>query len=227
MKQTRDPLGDTALEGLARGRVLFGPYERLMADKKTWQACAFILLGLVLIFGLGLFDLARRSQVELHLVEVDRFGQIAYAGPLKNESRNPRYIQAALATFIRQLRVVFRDQRAVFEERKNAYIHLTKGVRNYLDRYFAEPENDPRILGRNIWRNVQVESVLPLGSDSWQVHWTEIDYHHNGAVKERTRWVAVIETTFKPIKSPLLLRRNPLGLYVTALSWSPTQGESA
>ena len=227
MKRQHDPLEGTSLEGLARGRVLFGPYERLLAEKKTWQSAAFILLCLVLIFGLGLFDLARRSQIELHLVEVDRFGQVAYAGPLKKEPRSPRYTQAALATFIRQLRVVFRDQRAVFEERKSAYIHLTKGVRNYLDRYFAEPENDPRILGRKIWRNVQVESVLPLGDDSWQVHWIEVDYQHNGALKARTRWVAVIETTFKPVNSPLLLQRNPLGLYVTALSWSPTQGESA
>ena len=115
MKRQDDPLEGTSLEGLARGRVLFGPYERLLAEKKTWQSAAFILLCLVLIFGLGLFDLARRSQIELHLVEVDRFGQVAYAGPLKKESRSPRYTQAALATFIRQLRVVFRDQRAVFE----------------------------------------------------------------------------------------------------------------
>ena len=226
MKRSHDPLAGTSLEGLERGRVLFGPYERLLGEKKMWQTASFLLLGLALIFGLGLFDLARRSQVRLHLVEVDRFGQVAYAGAPRESPRSQRYTQAVLATFIRQLRVVFRDQRAVFEQRKNAYIHLTKGVRTYLDRYFAERENDPRILGRRIWRNVQIESVLPLGNDSWQVHWIETDYQHNGALEARVRWVAVIETTFKPVKSPLLLQRNPLGLYVSALSWSPTQGES-
>ncbi len=213
----------TALEGLEKAKAAFStPLRELQREKKSWQLACFLLAAVDIVLALGLYDLARRGQVAVHLVELDRLGHARYTGPPKSQPSDERFLIAELADFIRELRVIHRDPRAIFEERKKAYAHLTHSVRLYLEDYFAEPRNDPRRLARRIWREIRIDSVLPLSEDSWQVRWKETDVRHSGQAENESTWVAIVEVEIAPRGTPAELQRNPLGVYVTALSWTPT-----
>lgn len=224
-----DPLAATPLAALEAGKVLWGPYERIARDKRVWQLLAFVLACLSFVFGLGLHAASRRQAIALHVVEVDRLGQARYVGPPRTSAAREHHVAAALAQFIRSVRAVFRDPRAVFEEHKSAYVHVTRPVRAQLERFFRDPRNDPRILGQRIWRSVQVDSVIPLAESAWQVNWIETEYnHHGGDVERSSRWTAVLEVELVTPRTAEEVARNPLGLYITTLSWTETtpQGET-
>lgn len=223
MTSSNDPLQGTALHGLDRARAAFStPLRELQREKKNWQLLCFLLAAVDVLLVLGIYDLSRRGEILLHVVELDRLGQARYIGPPKAEPTNERFLVAELADFIRELRVIHADPRALFEERKRAYAHLTPAVRSYLEAYFEEPRNDPRKLRKRLWREVRIDSVLPLSETSWQVRWVESEYRHSGQLESESSWVAVLDVLIEPPSTPEKLQRNPLGVYVTALSWTPT-----
>jgi len=55
--------------------------------------------------------------------------------------------------------------------------------------------------------------------DSFRIAWTERRYQ-DGSLVETSRWSAILTTSIQPPRTPDALRRNPLGVFVTAISWS-------
>src|SRR5690606_4573485 len=66
---------------------------------------------------------------------------------------------------------------------------------------------------------VDVSSVIRASRDSFRIAWTERRYQ-DGSLTERSRWSAIVTVRIEPPRTPDALRKNPLGLFVTALSWS-------
>ncbi len=61
--------------------------------------------------------------------------------------------------------------------------------------------------------------MLRASDDSFRVAWTERHYR-DGALAATERWTAILSITIQPSRDADRLRRNPLGIYVTAFSWS-------
>lgn len=66
---------------------------------------------------------------------------------------------------------------------------------------------------------VDVSSVIRASKDSFRIGWTERRYQ-DGSLLETTRWSAIVTVTVQPPRTPDALRRNPLGIFVTAVNWS-------
>ncbi len=220
-------LRNTTLAGMAEGRVFDTPFVRLAETARSWQLAFYVALAVIAILIVGLVQLAVHSRVLVHVVEVDPLGRTLYAGPAKELEDPEPYIRHELSEFLIDLRTVIADRRALFRNRSRALIHTTQSVRATLDRYFEDPANDPRRLGLELYREVNVHSLLALSENSWQVQWTETDFAHAQARQiARSSWTAILAIELAPpSERRTVSAQNPLGLYVTRLTWSRTSNE--
>jgi type IV secretion system protein VirB5 len=68
---------------------------------------------------------------------------------------------------------------------------------------------------------VQIDSILQLSAQSYQVRWTETALDLNGVnLGVPTHWEAQLQTQRIPPASSDTIVSNPLGLYVTQISWT-------
>ena len=225
----RGALKETALAGLEQGRVFDSPFIRLAETSRSWQLAFYVALAVIAISVVSLAQLAQQSRVLVHVVEVDPLGRTVYAGPARELEDPEPYIRHELAEFLIDLRTVVADRRALFRNRSRALIHASRPVRTTLERHFSDPANDPRRLALEIYREVHVLSLLPLSEASWQIQWTETDYSHAlGRRLARSSWTAVLEIKLAAERErEAVAAENPLGLYVTNLTWSKTtEGDS-
>ncbi len=220
-------LRGTALEGLDEGRAFDTPFLRLADTGRSWQVAFYAALAALAILVVSLAQVAVHSRVLVHVVEVDPLGRAVYAGPARELEDTEPYLRHELAEFVIDLRTVVSDRRALFRNRSRALIHAAQPVRATLDRYFADPANDPRRLALAFYREVHVLSLLPLSDSSWQIQWTETDYSRAHARRiARSSWTAVLEVELVPVRERgSLSAENPLGLYVTNLTWSKTSND--
>ena len=64
-----------------------------------------------------------------------------------------------------------------------------------------------------------MSSVIRASKDSFRIAWTERRYQ-DGSLLETSRWSAIVTVTIQPPRTADALRKNPLGVFVTALNWS-------
>ena len=98
-----------------------------------------------------------------------------------------------------------------------SYLHLEEVLNDY-----ARTDDPFAKLGRE-QVSVDVSSVIRASPDSFRVAWSERHYK-DGALAETQRWSAIVTVTLQVPHDPDRLRRNPLGIYVTALNWSKELG---
>ena len=104
---------------------------------------------------------------------------------------------------------------------QDAYSYVDRTTAGFLNDYFADPRNDPRLLGQQFTRDVEVTGVLPIpNSDSWKLQWLERERSQTGGVTRATPWEAYVTVKFAPPDEPELVQANPLGLYVTGINWT-------
>ena len=235
---TRPPSLDAPPKGWARDEktppeVLRGRYEfaRQFSDlakgKRNWQLVAFGSLALLALSVIGLVTLALQSRVVPYVVEVDRLGRASAIAPAEAvPAVADRVVTAAVARFVADIRTAYPDPVAQHDAVYRAYAHVAGDARGYLEGYFSDPANDPRQKGRGYRRAVEVTNVLPVpggvegGPTTYRVQWNEREESPREGTRERA-WEGYLSVTVAPPTTTEAVERNPLGVYVTDLSWSP------
>ena len=140
-----------------------------------------------------------------------------------------------VARFVADIRTAYPDPVAQRDAVYRAYAHVAGDARGYLEGYFSDPANDPRQQGRGYRRAVEVTNVLPVpgaaegGPATSRVLWNEREESPREGVRERA-WEGYLSVTVAPPTTTEAVERNPLGVFVTDLSWSPlapTAGDAA
>ncbi len=213
-------------ESLARGRKEWDDrYSNLARSKRNWQLAALGLLAVDALVSAGIVHLAGQSRVTPYVVEVDRLGQALAFGPAEQlRKTDERLIRYELSLFVRDVRSVFADADVQKTVINRAYAHAGAGAMAFLNDYFKR--SNPFVRQAEGTVAVQVHSVLRLSPKSWQVQWRETPTSANGRVGSETSWQAVLGVEVKPPETTDALLVNPLGLYVTEISWTQTaQGD--
>lgn len=199
----------------------------LARGKRNWQLAACWLLALLSVVVLAYIRLAGTARVVPYVVEVDRLGEIAAAGPVTAmKEPEPRLIASQLAAFLRAVRAVLPATPPALEAEvmRQAYgfIDETSSAASTLNAYFADPAHDPRILGRTLTRQVRVTSTLPIpGTSTWKVRWTETDLPLEAGVLIRTTaWEGYVTVRLRPPETAEAIRDNPLGVFITSINWT-------
>ncbi|MDB4950466.1 MAG: conjugal transfer protein [Gemmatimonadetes bacterium] len=198
--------------------------------RRNWQLAAFGLLLVNAFLAVSYQRLASTAQWTPYIVKVDRFGQVVYSGPAeKTNPADPNLVAYTLRQFIGNVRRVSSDPAAQMEFINGAYAHLAKNAARYVNQHFSDPANDPRVLGRSVSRTVTVNSALPIPkSNTWKVQWTEEDLPlQGGGAATRSSWEAYLTVEIVPPPQPTTdaewdkFYKNPLGLYVVEINWTP------
>jgi type IV secretory pathway TrbF-like protein len=206
----------------ARGAFV-SVYEDLAKGKRNWQLAALAVVGILAVQTIAFARLALTSRVTPYLVEVDRLGRVVALGPVEPlRQTETRLVVSQLVLFIESARTVVPSDAAEADIIRRAYAYADQGAATFLNAYFGDPRNDPRVLGRSMSRSVEVTSVLrvPKG-ETWRVQWTETEYPTGaGGEVKTTAWEGYLAIRVTPPATTEAVERNPLGVYITSMSWS-------
>lgn len=185
---------------------------------RNWRLMAFGGLGLALCFGGALTWQSVQSRVTPYVVQVDKFGAVQAVAPaVQNYVPTDAEIAWYLGRFITDIRSLSSDPVIVRRNWLEAYDFTTDKGATALNQHAQA--NDPfKAIGQRTI-SVQINSVVRVSDNSFQVKWTEQAFEHGAAVKTE-RWTSILTVVTKTPSTAETLKRNPLGLYVNALNWS-------
>ncbi len=203
----------------------------LATGKRNWQVISYALVGLLTLVTIGYVRLAASSRVVPYVVQVDRLGQVVTVGAADELKRpDQRLIASQLAQFVRAIRTVLPAAAAAAEAEllRRGYAFAAPGAAAFLNDYFANPVNDPRVLGLRLTRQVDVTGVLRVpDSDVWRLQWTETERSAQpGGLMRAVAWEGYVTVKLAPLATAETLQDNPLGVSVTSLNWTQV-GESS
>lgn len=191
------------------------------------RGLAFLLAAVCAVAVHGAVSLARQSRIVPYIVEVDRLGQPLAFGRVEEMSvPEERLLRGEVARFLDAMRTVHTDPVAQNRMIDRGYAYTRGAARAYVDAYFSTPRNNPHLAAREILRLVDVRAVRRVAGSAgtWEVQWEEYEVPVRGGAATVRPWQGTLRTAVVPPRDEQALFDNPLGVYVTDLSWSP-QGE--
>ena len=190
---------------------------------KNWRLMAFGSLALSIGLGGGLVWQSTHGSIVPWVVQVDKLGQAQVVAPAEADYR-PADPQIAwyLAHFIEMVRSLPADPIIVRQNWLQAYDFTTTAGATALNEYARA--NDPFAKLGKQQIAVDVSSVIRASPSSFRVAWIEHRYQ-DGALADTPRWTAILTVAIQPPTDADRLRKNPLGIYVTAINWSKELGQ--
>lgn len=186
-------------------------YAKLAANAMTWRITS-ILLGTMLLFTVfSLCMIARNTKVIPYVIQVDRHG---YAIPIQALNANDvdnKVIMSQIGQFIMNSRVRVPDWETQSYFIKQAYRSVSNGsdAYNKLNKYFTKVSQ----ADAKITTEIQVQSIIPISSHTYNAEWTERSSEQNRNFARRYK--GIFEVKVSPPTEVTNLIANPLGVYVT------------
>jgi type IV secretion system protein TrbF len=198
-----------------------------LAAKRNWQLLSFIQAVALIVLIAGLIITSSQSKVVPYVVEVDKIGRAIATGPAEASTlHNEKITKAHLYRFIELWRGVITDVEAMRKNLGEAYKVVLPDVKNnILDPYYKT--NDAIELSAHLSRQVVPITFLKQSENTYLIEWRETDRDTSNQIIHESQWKALI--TIK-IAAPDALEKqvkydpfNPLGIYISGLSWSEIQ----
>ncbi len=190
---------------------------------RNWRLMAFGSLVLSAGLGAGLVWQSARGTITPWVVQVDRLGQAQAVAPATS-GYTPADPQIAwyLARCIEDVRGLSSDPVVVRQDWLRAYNFTTTSGATALNDYARLNDPFSRIGHEQV--EVDVSSVIRASPGSFRVAWTERHYR-DGAFTGTERWTAIVSVVLRTPRDADHLRKNPLGIYVSAINWSKELGQ--
>jgi len=188
------------------------------AGSKALWMLTMAQAGVIAALSGALVWVAARGEVVPWVVQVDTLGEARAVAPAEIGYRpSDPQIAFHLARFIEQVRAVPADPIIVRQNWLRAYDFTTdKGALALNDHARAA---DPFAQVGKVQVAVEVSSVIRASPTSFRVAWTERRYQ-DGALAATERWSAIVTLVIQPPRDAERLKKNPLGVFVTAINWS-------
>ncbi len=196
-------------------------YGNLITRARNWRTAAFLALVVAVIETGGMVALAMRSKVVPFVVAVDNIGRVVASGTADQVSAtDDRLKRAALVQWVSDWRTVTSDGIAQRKAIDRVYAMIGRGTPAQVqvsDYYRNDP---PYKRAQTQMVSVDVKAVYASSDKSWEVDWIETARGAAGEIQSEQRWKGSVTVAINPPSDERLARVNPLGLYVTSLSWS-------
>jgi type IV secretion system protein VirB5 len=200
--------------------------ERIGAARlqaRNWRLMAFGSLLLSAGLAGGLIWQSARGTVVPWVVQIDKLGEAQAVAPATADYQ-PSDPQIAwyLARFIEDVRSLSADSVVVRQNWLRAYDFTTTTGATVLNDYARADDPFAKIGRQQI--AVDVASVIRASPSSFRVAWVQRRYQ-DGALTATERWTAILSVVVQAPHDADRLRKNPLGIYVTAINWSKELGQ--
>lgn len=196
-------------------------YGDLITRARNWRAAAFLALAVVAVEAVGLIALAMKTKVVPFVVAVDSLGRVVASGPAEQATAaDDKLKRAALLQWVGDLRTVTTDGIAQRKSIDRVYAMIARGSSAQVqvgDFYRNDPPHE-RAATQMV--SVDVKAVYASSEKSYEVEWVETTRGLGGDVKAEQRWKGSFTLAVNPPTDERLIRVNPLGVYVTNVSWS-------
>ena len=196
----------------------YGSYVKASA---SWRIVGITgMLMAVIGFSYALYQ---STQVKLvpYIVEVDKLGTAATAGyPQQIEYADPRVVRATLGSFISNFRSVTPDTVVQKQYIDRAYAHLRSSdpATEKVNSWFRS--NSPFDRAREKTVAIEVNNIVPLSNQSYQIDWTEHERDRQGKEIATRRFRGIATVTLTPPQDEAVIRLNPIGLYLRDFDWT-------
>ncbi len=169
------------------------------------------------------YALFQSTQVKLvpYLVEVDKLGSAVNAGfPAQIEYADPRVVRAVLAGFVTNFRSVTPDAvvQKQYIDRVYAMLRTTDPSTEKVNGWFRSAS--PFEKAKTATVSVEVNNVVPLSTQSFQIDWTEYERDRKGKEVATRRFRGVATVVLIPPQDEAVIRLNPIGLYLKDFDWT-------
>jgi len=185
---------------------------------RNWRMMAFGSLLLSAGLASALIWQSARGTVTPWIVQVDKLGQAQAVAPaIADYKPTDPQIAFHLAHFIEDVRSIPADAVILRQQWLRAYDFTTDHGASALND-FARTQDPFANIGKTQIA-IDVSSVIRASPDSFRISWTQRRYE-NGQLAATERWTAILSIILQTPHDPERLRKNPLGVYVTAIHWS-------
>lgn len=189
-----------------------------MDHARTWRTTTFGLISVVGFLAAAVAFLALRPAAVPFVIEASETGEARLIGPATTAyAPSDAQISWHLARFVEMVRGLPSDPIVVRQNWLRAYDWATQGGAQVLNAMAAD--DDPFAKVGKTTVAVEVLSVVRASPTSFQLRWRESTYNAGTLVRVE-RYTGVATIVIDPPSTPERLSRNPLGLYVHALTWS-------
>ena len=204
-------------------------YGDLVLGKRNWQITSAGLMFLSIVLALGIVWTSARSKVVPYIVEVDKLGYAITIPSALTASSTPATVERMkryeIATFIRNARSVCSDPIVEQNMLNDLLAHAHGAANKFLESYFHADDfaKNPFQIMKHQTVSVQIQTIIQASPSSYEVRWTENAVDPSGSPLGTKQWNAILETEIQPQNSTDTVISNPLGFYVTRLSWAEQQ----
>jgi type IV secretion system protein VirB5 len=196
-------------------------YGSYIQAANSWRLVALGSLAIATIAVSGLVYSASQNHIQPYVVEVDKLHATLPIGPADQAAKvDQRVIRAALGSWIENIRSVTPDAMAETQSIKRGYslIDPSSAAFTVVNEFMRA--NDPFKRAETGTVAVSVQSILPAGGNGWRIEWQETELTRDGRVVSTTNWLANVTTVVRPPRDEQTILVNPLGIYLTNISWS-------
>lgn len=190
-----------------------------LAHARNWRRFAAANLALAVFLGAGWWVQAERAVVKPFIVEVSDWGETqritAIGGRYEPTDAQTAH---ALAGWIRDVRSKSIDPVVLRQNWLGAYDLLTPKAAAFLNAW-AQTHDPFQEVGREAV-SVEVLNVVRRSGRTFDLQWRETRFV-NGQSAGSERWRALITTGVQPPRTEAELMKNPLGLKIEDVSWTP------
>ncbi len=169
------------------------------------------------------YALYQSTQVKLvpYIVEVDKLGVAAIVGfPQQIEYADPRVVRAALGGFITSFRSITPDAvvQKQYIDRTYALLRKSDPATEKINSWFRG--NSPFEKAKTATVAIEVNNVVALSNQSYQIDWTEFERDRKGKETATRRFRGIATVTLTPPQDEEIIRLNPIGLYLRDFDWT-------
>ncbi len=203
-------------------------YGDLISRARNWRRIAFLSMSTTLACVTGMVTIGYRSHTVPYVVALDDVGRAIPVVPAKQVAvKDVRLQEATVARWISNLRTVVIDpvvQRKMVDE-VYALASASSAASQALTDWYQQ--NSPVARLQKETADVSIESIVQQSPKSYEVVWTESIHDLYGQLQGTHRYRAIVTVNTQEVTDPKQALINPLGLYVTNVSWGEVVSSGA
>ncbi|TWA53921.1 type IV secretion system protein VirB5 [Sinorhizobium medicae] len=196
----------------------YGSYVKAAA---AWRVVGILSLALALVgFSYALY-LSTQVRLVPYIVEVDRLGTSVAAGfPEQIEYADARVVRATLGNFVTSFRSITPDAvvQKQYIDRTYALLRTSDPSTQKINDWFRS--NSPFEKARSSTVAVEVNNIVALSNQTYQIDWTEYERDRKGKETGTRRFRGIATVALTAPQDEATIRLNPIGLYVTDFDWT-------
>jgi type IV secretion system protein VirB5 len=206
------PLGNPFLEG--QDRAYADILDDKMKETRWWRGIVGTGILLLSLANFCFFVYAVKQQKTVPvLVNVMPTGEAQYLGEVRQQGAlqvPETAVQYQVRKFITNLRSVSTDPEVLYNNIDECYAMVTASYEPVMTRFLRGAS--PFDLVGKARRSVEVESVLKITGNSYQIDWRET-LTDNTSSRKAARMRALVTVRMLP-PGDAAVRKNPLGIYI-------------